>query len=174
VAAFKTDNVYFGHDAFGFRNTIQARLAEMFLLGNGANRVDVLLDISGNELAVATHAAIEVDKVVGMADGTDALGDLFALPGEVLVLLTRGFHGLRSLLQTHGRLWGATGTALWRLAVDVGQERLPAVERLFSLYNGLVSRQLFGSHGGRDGLAQFMLYMEEVWRVMYPEVVFDI
>jgi hypothetical protein len=120
----------------------------MFLLGNGANRVDVLLDISGNELAVATHATIEVDKVVGMADGTDALGDLCALPGEALVLLTRGFHGLRSLLHTHGRLWGATGTALWRLAIDVGQERLPTVERLFSLDNGLVSRPLFGSHGG--------------------------
>ena len=98
----------------------------MFLLRwNGANRVDVLLDISGNELAVATHAAIEVDKVVGMADGTDALCDLFALPGEalVLVLLTRGFHLGRSLLQTHGRLGGGTGTALARFAIDVGQER---------------------------------------------------
>jgi hypothetical protein len=148
----------------------------MFLQVNGANRVDVLLDISGNELAVATHTTIEVDKVVGMADGTDALCDLFALPGEalVLVLLTRGFHGLRSLLQTHGRLWGATGTALWRLAIDVGQERLLTVERLFSLDNGLVRRPLFGSHGGRDGLAQFMLYTEEAWRVMCPEVVFDI
>jgi hypothetical protein len=146
----------------------------MFLLGNGANRVDVLLDISGNELAVATHTTIEVDKVVGMTDGTDALRDLCALPGEVLVLLTRGFHGLRSLLQTHGRLWGTTGTALWRLAIDVGQERLLTVERLFSMDNGLVRRPLFGSHGGRDGLAQFMLYTEEAWRVIYPEVVFDI
>ena len=96
----------------------------MFLLGNGANRVDVLLDISGNELAVATHTTIEVDKVVCMADGTDALRDLFALPGEALVLLTRSVHGLRSLLRTHGRLWGATGTVLWRLAIDVGQGAL--------------------------------------------------
>ena len=32
-----------------------------------------LLDIPGNELAVATHAALQVDKVVGVADGADAL-----------------------------------------------------------------------------------------------------
>ena len=68
--------LHFGHHALGFLDPLQARLAEVFLLGNGADRVDVLLDIPGNELAVATHAALQVDKVVGVADGADALGDL--------------------------------------------------------------------------------------------------
>jgi hypothetical protein len=63
-----------------------------------ADRVDVLLDIAGNALAVATDAAVEVDKVVGVADGTDTLADLLTLPGEALGLLTSGFHVLRDLL----------------------------------------------------------------------------
>ena len=33
--------LHFGHHALGFLETIQARLAEMFLLRNGADRVDV-------------------------------------------------------------------------------------------------------------------------------------
>ena len=73
--------LHFGHHALGFLDTLQAGLAEVFLLGNGADRVDVVLDIPRNELAVATHAALQVDKVVGVADGADALGDLLALPG---------------------------------------------------------------------------------------------
>ena len=82
--------LHFGHHALGFLETLQAGLAELFLLGNGADRVDVALDIPGNELAVATHAALQVDKVVGVADGADALGDLLALPGEALVLVASG------------------------------------------------------------------------------------
>ena len=75
------------------------------------------LDITGNELAVATHAALQVDKVVGVADGADALGDLLALPGEALVLLASGFHLLLHLLQARGRLWGTTRATLCRLVV---------------------------------------------------------
>ena len=93
--------------------------AEPFVLGNGADRVDVLLDIRRNELAVATHAALQVDKVVGVADGADALGDLLALRAEALVLLAsrlpppvRPAPGLR-------RLWGAAWAALCRRVVGV-------------------------------------------------------
>jgi hypothetical protein len=49
--------VHFGHHTLSFRDPIQTRLAELFLLGNGADRGDVRLNITGDELAVATHAA---------------------------------------------------------------------------------------------------------------------
>ena len=38
--------------AFSMRSSM---LAEPFVLGNGANLLDVLLDIRGNELAVSLH-----------------------------------------------------------------------------------------------------------------------
>jgi hypothetical protein len=61
----------------------------VFLLGNGAERVDVPLAITSNELPVPTHPALQVDKVVGMAHAADALGDLLAVLGETLVLAVR-------------------------------------------------------------------------------------
>src|SRR5215475_3848556 len=79
--------LHFGHHALGFRDPLQARRAEAFLVSNGANRVDVLLDIPRNELAVATHTTLQVHKVVGVADGAHALRNLLALPGEPLVLV---------------------------------------------------------------------------------------
>ena len=93
-----------GHHTLGFLETIQARLAEMFLLGNRADRLDVLLDIPRNELAVATHAALSVNKVVGVANGAHALRDLLALCAEALVLLARRFHLVRHLRETWHRL----------------------------------------------------------------------
>ena len=85
------------------------------------------LDIPGNELAVATHAALQVDKVVGVANGANALGDLLALPGETLVLVASGCHVLRHLLQARCRLWRTARTALLRLVVGVDRgARAPA------------------------------------------------
>jgi hypothetical protein len=48
---------HFGHHALGLLDPPQARLAEVFLLGNGADRVKVLRDIAGNALAVAPHTS---------------------------------------------------------------------------------------------------------------------
>jgi hypothetical protein len=86
--------LHFGYDPLGFLETIQTRLAETFLLGHITDRINMTLDITRNELAVATHAALHVDKVVGVADGADALGDRLALPSEALVLLTSDFYSL--------------------------------------------------------------------------------
>jgi hypothetical protein len=72
-------SLHFGHDALRFLNALEARLAEPFLLRNGADRVDVVLDILGNELPVATHTALQGNEVVGVANGTDALGDRLAV-----------------------------------------------------------------------------------------------
>ena len=58
-------------------------------MSNDADRVDVLLDIPRNELAVATYTALQVDKVVGMAEATDTLGEQRALLSETLVLVLR-------------------------------------------------------------------------------------
>jgi hypothetical protein len=63
----------FGHHALGFRDPLQACLTEVCVLGDGADCADVALDIPGNELAMATHTALQVDKVVSVPDGTDAL-----------------------------------------------------------------------------------------------------
>jgi len=82
--------LHFGYDARGFLDPIHAGLAQVCLLGNGTDCGDVVLDIPSNELPVATHTARQVNKVVGVADGANALGDLLTLPGETLVLVARG------------------------------------------------------------------------------------
>ena len=122
------------------------------MLGNGANLLDVRLDISGNELAVSTHPALEIDKMVGMADATDALGDLLALLSEALVLTTGRFERLLGLLQAHGRLWGAARTALFGLVTRALQVRLQLFELLLGFGDGLVGGPLFGGHGTRRRL----------------------
>src|SRR5262245_1260044 len=61
-------DLHCGHHALGFPETLQTGLAELFVLGNGTDRVDVALDIPGNERPIATHAARQVDKVVGVAN----------------------------------------------------------------------------------------------------------
>ncbi len=81
--------LHFGHDPLGFLDAIHARLAEAYVLGNGADRVDVVLDISSIELPVASHAAPQIHKVIGVADGTEALGDHLALPRDAGTLDAR-------------------------------------------------------------------------------------
>jgi hypothetical protein len=78
--------LHFGHHPLGFVDAIETALAELFVLSKGANRCDVTADIGGDQLAVSTHAAFEIDKVIGLADGLKALFDLLALLGQSLVL----------------------------------------------------------------------------------------
>ena len=96
--------MHFGHHTLGFLETIQARHAEVFLLGNRADRGDMPLDIPRHELAVAPHAALHVNKVVGVADGAHALRDLLALGAEALGLVARRCHLLRNLREAWQRL----------------------------------------------------------------------
>jgi hypothetical protein len=166
--------LHFGHHALRFLDAIQARLVEPFLLSHGADYVDVLLDIPGNELAVSPHAALQVDKVVGVADGADALGELLTLAGEPLGLLASCVHFLLDLFQARRRLWGMPWTTLCRLAVGVIEVLVHPRERLFRLRGGLVGGTLFGGQWGRDGFAQLMLHMEDVRRVMRPKAMGNI
>src|SRR5215472_12896352 len=105
--------LHFWHHPLGFLDPFQAALAELFLLGNGANLLDMLLDIRGNESTVSAHAALEIDKMVIVANATDTRLDLFALRSEPRVLATGRFERLLGLLQAHGCLWGPTRPALF-------------------------------------------------------------
>jgi hypothetical protein len=140
-------------------------------MSDGANRVDVLLDIPGNARAVATHAALQIDKVVGMADGADALGDRLALPSEALVLVASGCHSLCHLLQVRCRLWRTTWPALGRRVRGVVKALVHLLERCLGLGHGLCGGPLFDSHWCGDRFTQLMLHMAEVWRVMRPKVL---
>jgi hypothetical protein len=54
----------------GFIDALQGRLTEAFVLRHAAHRVDLPLDICRKEPTVAPHTALDIDKVVGMADVT--------------------------------------------------------------------------------------------------------
>src|SRR5262245_37509 len=166
--------LHFGHHALGFRDPLQAGLAESFLLSNGAKRGDVLLDIPCNELAVAPHAALPVHKMVGVADGAHALRDLLALPGEMRVLVVRCCHSLGRLLQAWSYLWRTAWTTLGRLTMSIVAALVHPLERLFSLRHGLGRSPLFDGQRRCDRFAQRMLHMEEIRRAMRPEVLFAV
>jgi hypothetical protein len=91
--------LHFGHHTLSFRDPLQAGRVELFLLGHGADRGDVLLDLTGDEFAVATHAALQVHKVVGVAHGPHALADLLPHLRQAVVLLASGCHLLHGVLQ---------------------------------------------------------------------------
>ena len=54
--------LHLGHHTFRFRDTLHARCTEAFLLGDGAGRVDLVLDIADNQLPVATDPSIQVAR----------------------------------------------------------------------------------------------------------------
>jgi hypothetical protein len=166
--------LHFRNYPLGFLETFQAGLAEPFLLRNGADRVDVALDIPGNALPVATHAALQVDNVVGVADGADTLDDLRALCAEALVLVACCVHLVFDLLQARGSLRGAARATRDQLVVSPVEVLVHPRERLFRLGDSFVGSPLLHGHWSGDGLAQFMLHMEEIRRVMRPQVVFNI
>src|SRR5215831_12982534 len=97
---------HFGHDTLGFLDTLQTALAQSFVLGNGANVVDVPLNIRGDELAVAAHPALKIDKMVIVAEATDVRLDLLTLLSEALVLTARRGERLLGLLLAPGGFWG--------------------------------------------------------------------
>jgi hypothetical protein len=46
------------HHPCGFRDALQTRLAEVFLPRNGTDRIHLFLDVTRNELAMATYASL--------------------------------------------------------------------------------------------------------------------
>ena len=94
------------HHALGFLDALHAALAETFLLGHGANLIDVAVYIGDDALAVSAHPAFEIDKVVVLANAPDTCLDQLTLLGETLVLALGCIERLRGLLQTAGCCWG--------------------------------------------------------------------
>jgi hypothetical protein len=135
-----------GHHALGLLETLQAGLASVFVLGKRADRVAVLLDIPGNKLAIATHASFPGHNMVGVAESADALGDLRALPGEALVLVTRGFHRLGDLLQAGDALRRTARATLGTHVMSHGEVLVRLLERRFGLGDRLGGSPLFGGH----------------------------
>jgi hypothetical protein len=164
--------LHFGHHALGFINASEARLAQASLVGNGVDRLDVPVEISRNELAVATDATLEGNKLGGLADGTNAPCDLLSVLGQALVLTACRYERLLSVLTAHGFLRGAARTVLlWLVACGL-ERRLHLLEARFGRGESCVGGSHFGGHGGTDGLAECMLHMEEVRRVRRSQVRF--
>jgi len=134
----------------------------VFLLSNGADGVDVLLDIPGTELAMATHAALQVHKVVRVANGSDALDDLLALCAEALVLVACRFDLWRNLREAWRHLCGTARPTLYRLVVRIVEGCLHLLTGCFQLGDGLMGSPLLEGHRRCHCFAQFMLDMEEV------------
>jgi hypothetical protein len=137
-------------------------LAEPVVWGTSTRLRDVLVDISGNEWAVSTPPTLQIDTMVGVAEGADAVGDVRALLGQARVFTTGCFERLCGVLQAHGRLWGAAWTARCGLVVRAVQRRLGVLELLPCCGDGLGGGPLCGGHRRADGLAAFMLPREHV------------
>jgi hypothetical protein len=161
--------LHFGHDTRGGLDTIQARLAEAFLRGQATDHVAGLWHSARQARAMATHAALQGDNVVGVADGAQARRDLLARCGAGLVLVARGVHVLRSLRHTRDRLWGTTWPTLCRRVIGVGTGLLHPGERLFCLGDRLGGRALLNGHGRCNGPAPLLRPREALRRVRRPE-----
>jgi hypothetical protein len=90
------------------------------------------------------------------------------------MLAARRLHLLLNLLTARDPWWGAAWAPLCRLVARGLERLLHPRERLFGFGRSLVSRPLFDAHGGGDRFAEFMLHMEEVRRMMCPQVMFHI
>jgi len=100
--------LHFRNHPLGFLDPLQAGLPEAFVLGHGTNGVNLRSNICRNKLAVSAHAALHIDKMLGLADGTDAVSDLLALRADALVLQARRVRFLCDLLQACGGLLRTT------------------------------------------------------------------
>jgi hypothetical protein len=139
--------LHFGKHTLGFLDTLQTSLAEPYVLGNSTHNVNLLLDISRNELPIATHTSLQIDKVVRTADSADTLSDLLSLLAEALVLLASHFSFLLELLQACGVLWRAPRTTFLRLAACALTLSLHLLKPLLSLRGGFAGRPLLRGHG---------------------------
>ena len=75
------------------------------MLSHPAHGVHLCWAIGRNAPAVAAHAALQIDTVIGLADATDAWGDLRSLGADAMELLARRLRFLGALLQA----WGGLG-----------------------------------------------------------------
>jgi hypothetical protein len=167
----RDSRLHCGYNRRGVRDAISTRMAAACLLGKGADRVALGVEISGNALAIAPPPALQVHKVIRGADGAYPLGDRLALPGEAVVCLTSRADVLLHLGQLRCRLCGTTWTTFFTRAGGALETRLDLAERFFRLHEDFCGSAQFGSHGHCARLAPFMLHMAKVRRVRRPQVM---
>src|SRR4029434_280661 len=102
-----------------------------------------------------------MDKVVGLADATEALGDLGSLGADALELLARRLHFPCELLQAGSGLWGATRPPFCRARRPRPAVALVLAPAALAPRCRLRYRPLLGGHGAADRFDQLMLHMEE-------------
>jgi hypothetical protein len=170
----RNGRLHFGHHPLSFVDAIKAALAELSVLSKGANRFDLRADIGGDQLAVSTHAAFEIDKVIGLADGLKALFDLCALLSQSLVLTAGRFKGVLRMFKAHGCFGRTAWTTLCQRVICAIKTRLGLSKLLLGFGQRLVSGSLFGGQRRTNGFAEFLLDMEQVGGVMGAKLVFDI
>ena len=90
------------------------------------------------------YAVIEADKVIGMADRTDTLGDLLALGAEALVRVARSLQRVLDLLQVCDALGRTARAALHGRVSGHCEILVRLLERLFCLGDSLGGRPLVG------------------------------
>ena len=117
------------------------------MLGNGAHRVNLRLDIGRNELPIAAHASLQIDQVVRMADSVEALGALLALGAEALELLARGLRFAFGLLSARRLRWVVSRPLRLRLIARTLQRALGLIEPLLRGGGRLDRRPLLGGQG---------------------------
>ena len=83
-------------------------------------------------------------------------------------------HFLCELLPACGSFWRATWATLVRCVAYALHVPLSLLKPLLRLGGHLCSRPLLGGHGAGDCFDQFMLHMEEGWRVVRPKVMGNI
>ena len=98
--------LHFGHAPLGCVDVLQAALAESCVLGNGANRLDVPLDIGGDAWAIAASPALASDKGIVVTNAPETRLDLGTLRTETLGLAPGRVERVLSWLQAYGVLWG--------------------------------------------------------------------
>jgi hypothetical protein len=85
--------VHFGHHPLDFIDAIGAPLAENFLLGDRANYLHRSVDIVGNKLAVSKHATLEINTMVVVTHGANALSYSLSLSTQTLVFILSRIRG---------------------------------------------------------------------------------
>jgi hypothetical protein len=135
------------HDALGCLDALHATLAAPFVLGTSTPRLAVPVEISGNAVTGATHPALAIDTMGGMADAAEARSDRLALLREALVRTTGRFACLRGVLQAHGGVWGPARPALGRLVTWAVLGSVPPFEPFHGCRDGRVCRPRCRGHG---------------------------
>jgi hypothetical protein len=139
-------------------DAIEAALAAVFVLGDGANRLDVRADIGGDALAVSTYPAFQVDKMIGVADGFDALFDLLPLLGQSHGLTAGRCKGLLRVFKAHGRFWRMAWAAPCKLISWTLKACLSLIKFLLGFGERLGRGSLFGGQRCANGFATWKVF----------------